>query len=67
MDIDRHGTHCAGIVAATGDNLQGALGIAGPENKVKIMACNGFQEVFDEDDVFLGVGASSANLFECLW
>mmetsp|Transcript_17487 Transcript_17487/g.48792 ORF Transcript_17487/g.48792 Transcript_17487/m.48792 type:complete len:681 (+) Transcript_17487:48-2090(+) len=65
-DIDDHGSHCAGIVAATGNNGVGGIGIAGPGNKVKIMACNGFQEVFDDDGVLLGVGALSSNLFECL-
>lgn len=34
MDFDGHGTHCAGIVAATKDNNQGIVGVA---PKAKIM------------------------------
>ena len=39
MDDNHHGTHCAGTVAAVGNNDIGVIGAAGPSNKAKIMAC----------------------------
>jgi len=41
-DVYGHGTHCAGTIAAVGNNATGIVGIAsGNTNKVKIMALKG--------------------------
>ena len=45
MDLDSHGTHCAGVIAAKQDNDQGIAGVASyAEGKVKIMALKGITE-----------------------
>ena len=36
MDVHHHGTHCAGIIGAAGNN---GIGVSGVNWKVKIMAC----------------------------
>ncbi len=41
MDYQGHGTHCAGIIGAVGNNT---LGVAGVNWHVKIMAIKGFDE-----------------------
>ena len=39
MDINNHGTHCAGVIAASTNNNRGIAGIAGVQKaKVKLMA-----------------------------
>ncbi len=49
MDIDRHGTHVAGIMAAVGDNGTGVCGISW---NVRVMALKGFRpdlHIYDSD------------------
>jgi beta propeller repeat protein len=41
MDGDGHGTHCAGIIAAVGNNLTGVIGVA---PKAKVMAVKGLDD-----------------------
>jgi subtilisin family serine protease len=44
MDYDDHGTHCAGIIGALGNN---GIGVAGVNWQVRIMAIKGFEEIQD--------------------
>mmetsp|Transcript_10691 Transcript_10691/g.27419 ORF Transcript_10691/g.27419 Transcript_10691/m.27419 type:complete len:770 (+) Transcript_10691:448-2757(+) len=39
IDTNGHGTHVAGIIAASGYNSQGVLGAIGSTNKIKVMGC----------------------------
>lgn len=51
MDIDAHGTHVAGIMAAVGDNGAGVCGVAW---NVRIMALKGFRPdmyIYDSDSI----------------
>lgn len=52
-DLEKHGTHVAGIVAASGDNNKGAKGVA---NTVKIMTVRVVPDGDEHDkDVALGI------------
>ena len=57
MDIQRHGSHCAGTIAAAGIRVYGA---AGPGDNVKLIGCNAFTKFPD------GVGAFTEDISECV-
>ena len=51
MDIDRHGTHVAGILAAVGNN---GIGVSGVNWKARIMALKAFRPdmyIYDSDSI----------------
>ncbi len=55
MDDNGHGTHCAGIIGAVGNNSQGVTGVCW---NVKIMALKFLND--------LGEGGSTANAISCI-
>lgn len=67
MDLASHGTHCAGIIGAVGDN---ALGIAGVSWQVKIMPVRflnsfGTGTVSDEIEAILWATKHGARIISC--
>ncbi len=67
MDLASHGTHCAGIIGAVGDN---ALGIAGVNWKTRIMPVRflnsfGTGTVSDEIEAILWAKTHGAKIISC--
>ena len=49
MDADFHGTHCAGIIAAQANNVEGITGAVLGANNIKIMALKIFDQLGNAD------------------
>merc|ERR1719295_2068073 len=62
MDSEGHGTHCAGIIAATANNGQGVAGVAGvSKGKVKIMAIRILGPQSTVSNIITGLNYAIAN------